>query len=120
MNIPYPSRDELAIFAPQMYHSSMTIEQIQNVDEQRIKIFKALADPTRLEIVRTLFKNKSHDMNCGEVGEQCEASKSNASYHFRTLREAGLIVVRKDAQTKWIRLDEEAFEQYLPGFLDTL
>ncbi len=100
-----------------MYNSCMTTN-IHN-DEQRIKLFKALADPTRLEIVRTLRKSAT-EMSCGEVGEQCEASKSNTSYHFRTLREAGLIQVRKDAQTKYMRLNTETFERYLPGFLDTL
>lgn len=96
----------------------MNIE-LKVADEQRIKIFKALADPTRLEIIRTLYLNK-HEMNCGEVGEKCEASKSNASYHFRTLREAGLINVRKDSQMKYITLDLDTFSLYLPGFLETL
>ncbi|MCZ8514053.1 metalloregulator ArsR/SmtB family transcription factor [Paenibacillus filicis] len=96
----------------------MTIE-LKAHDEQLVKIFKALADPTRIEIIRTLQGSKI-EMNCGEVGEKCEASKSNASYHFRTLREAGLIRVRKDAQTKWITIDDETFSRYLPGFLETL
>jgi ArsR family transcriptional regulator, lead/cadmium/zinc/bismuth-responsive transcriptional repressor len=96
----------------------MSIE-LKLQDELRIKIFKALADPTRLEIIRTLYQNQK-EMNCGEVGEQCEASKSNASYHFRTLREAGLIKVRKDAQSKFITLNLETFERYIPGFLETL
>ncbi|MNT82513.1 Transcriptional repressor SdpR [compost metagenome] len=82
-------------------------------------IFKALADPTRLQILRTLRDSRT-ELNCGEVGERCEASKSNASYHFRTLREAGLILVRKEAQTKYIQIRQETFDQYLPGFLDTL
>ncbi|CAM2778917.1 metalloregulator ArsR/SmtB family transcription factor [Paenibacillus sediminis] len=96
----------------------MIIEQM-SIDEQRVAIFKALADPTRLQIVRTLYQNKK-EMSCGEVGEQCEVSKSNASYHFRTLREAGLTTLRKDAQTKYIQLNTETFDKYIPGFLDTL
>lgn len=96
----------------------MIIEQM-DMDEQRIKIFKALADPTRLQIVRTLYYNKK-EMSCGEVGEKCEASKSNASYHFRTLREAGLTTVRKDGQAKYIQLNLETFHMYMPGFLDTI
>jgi DNA-binding transcriptional ArsR family regulator len=59
-------------------------------------------------------------MSFGGVGEHCETPKANASYHFRTLREAGLIKVRKEAQTKFVSLDLEVFEHYLPGFLDTL
>ncbi|AIQ64213.1 HTH-type transcriptional regulator KmtR [compost metagenome] len=97
----------------------MTIEQTLINDEQRVHIFKALADPTRLQILRTLRDSRT-ELNCGEVGERCEASKSNASYHFRTLREAGLILVRKEAQTKYIQIRQETFDQYLPGFLDTL
>ena len=95
----------------------MSIELIE--DEQRVKIFKALADPTRVAIIRTIYRNEK-ELSCGEVGEKCEASKSNASYHFRTLREADLIHVRKDAQTKYVSLNRETFERYLPGFLDTL
>lgn len=84
-----------------------------------MKIFKALADPTRLEIIRTLH-GSAKEMNCGEVGHLCEASKSNTSYHFRTLREAGLINVRKEAQTKYMSINQETFQTYLPGFLATL
>jgi DNA-binding transcriptional ArsR family regulator len=96
----------------------MTIE-LSADDEKRVNIFKALSDPTRIEIIRTLFKTNK-EMACGEVGEICAVSKSNFSYHFRTLREAGLIKVRKDAQTKYTKLDEATFRKYLPGFLETL
>ncbi|WAH36928.1 ArsR/SmtB family transcription factor [Alicyclobacillus dauci] len=98
----------------------MIIEQEQvKENEVRVKIFKALADPTRLEIIRTLYRNR-HEMTCGEVGNHCEASKSNASYHYRTLREAGLIIVRKEGQLKYMSIEFDTFERYLPGFLQTL
>ncbi|WP_081757001.1 ArsR/SmtB family transcription factor [Gorillibacterium massiliense] len=97
----------------------MTTEKEALNHEQRVKIFKALADETRLEIIRTLYINKK-EMNCGEVGHICDTSKSNTSYHFRTLREAKLIKVRKEAQTKYMTIDLETFQTYLPGFLDTL
>ncbi|WP_230199120.1 ArsR/SmtB family transcription factor [Risungbinella massiliensis] len=101
-----------------MYFSFMTIE-LKLSDDHRVKIFKALSDPTRIEIIRTLY-NANKEMACGEVGEICSVSKSNASYHFRTLREAGLIIVRKEAQTKYTKLDKVTFQNYLPGFLETL
>lgn len=96
----------------------MTIELNGDI-EQRVKILKALADPTRLCIVKLLYRSQK-EMSCGEVGEQCQASKSNASYHFRTLREAGLIKVRREGQIKYTTISMETFHQYLPGFLDTL
>ncbi|MDR0266970.1 metalloregulator ArsR/SmtB family transcription factor [Paenibacillus sp.] len=97
----------------------MTTTQKLLDSEQRVKIFKALADETRLEIIRTLY-NHDKEMNCGEVGHHCEMSKSNTSYHFRTLREANLIKVRKEAQTKYMKINLDTFQTYLPGFLDTL
>ncbi|UUZ81764.1 metalloregulator ArsR/SmtB family transcription factor [Paenibacillus sp. P26] len=84
-----------------------------------MRIFKALADPTRIEIIRMLHRSKQ-EKSFGAVGEQCETPKANISYHFRTLREAGLVRTRQEAQTKYVRLDTEVFEKYLPGFLDTL
>ncbi|WP_420833074.1 ArsR/SmtB family transcription factor [Shimazuella soli] len=85
----------------------------------RVKIFKALADPTRLEIIRMLYQNNK-EMTFGGVGDKCQTSKANISYHFRALREAHLIKVRKEAQSKLVSLNFPIFEQYLPSFLDTL
>ncbi|WCK54097.1 metalloregulator ArsR/SmtB family transcription factor [Aneurinibacillus sp. Ricciae_BoGa-3] len=96
----------------------MNIE-LKAEDDMRVKIFKALSDPTRIEIIRTLY-TVNKEMACGEVGEYCSISKSNASYHFRTLREAELIEVRKEAQTKYTKLNQGTFHKYLPGFLATL
>ncbi|TXK81853.1 helix-turn-helix transcriptional regulator [Paenibacillus sp. N3.4] len=92
---------------------------IKQSDAARAQIFKALADESRLEIVRVLYTNKV-ELNCGEIGEKCNLVKSTASYHFRTLREAGLTTLRKESRTKFVKLNLETFETYLPGFLETL
>lgn len=88
-------------------------------DGDRTRIFKALADETRLEIIRTLYARQK-EMNCAEVGDIQGSSKSNTSYHLRTLREAQLIKVRKEAQSRYMSINVETFQSYLPGFLDTL
>lgn len=97
----------------------MNLEQIYSEDEIRVQIFKALADKTRLDIIRIL-RNKGEEMNCGEIGEYIDIPKSTASYHFKTLREAGLTATRKESLNKYVSLRLETFEKYLPGFLDTL
>lgn len=90
----------------------MTIEQYSNYnDENLIKIFKALADPVRLNILRILSKRES-ELGCGEVGELLGMSKSAVSYHFKTLREAGLTITRKAGQNKFVRLNHETLEKY--------
>lgn len=90
----------------------MTLEQYSNYnDEDLIKIFKALADPVRLNILRILSKRES-ELGCGEVGELLDMSKSAVSYHFKTLREAGLTITRKAGQNKFVRLNHETLEKY--------
>ena len=90
----------------------MTIEQYSNYnDEDLIKIFKALADPVRLNILRILSKRES-ELGCGEVGALLDMSKSAVSYHFKTLREAGLTITRKAGQNKFVRLNHETPEKY--------
>ncbi|KFN87480.1 metalloregulator ArsR/SmtB family transcription factor [Streptococcus sp. TATVAM-FAB35] len=90
----------------------MTIEQYSNYNnEDLIKIFKALADPVRLNILRILSKRES-ELGCGEIGELLDMSKSAVSYHFKTLREAGLTITRKAGQNKFVRLNHETLEKY--------
>ncbi|MDU0206396.1 ArsR/SmtB family transcription factor [Paenibacillus sp. MAH-36] len=96
----------------------MTIQKVLK-DEHSARVFKTLADETRLEIIRNQYAHKK-EMSCGEVSDIHGTSKSNNSYHLRTLREAKLIKVRKEAQTRYMSIDMETFQTYLPGFLDTL
>lgn len=98
----------------------MNIEQsFFSEDELRVKIFKALADNVRLQIIRVLYQSDK-ELSCGEIGENLEITKSAASYHFKTLREAGLTITRKDGQTKYVQLNHQTFTKFLPHFLDTL
>lgn len=88
----------------------MTIKQYSNFDdEDLVKIFKALADPIRLNILRILSKRDT-ELSCGEIGELLNMSKSAVSYHFKTLREAGLTITRKSGQNKFVRLNHDTIE----------
>jgi DNA-binding transcriptional ArsR family regulator len=52
-------------------------------------VLYALADPTRLEIVKTLT-GESCGLNCSRAAP-ADLPKSTQSHHFQVLREAGLI-----------------------------
>jgi len=57
-------------------------------------VLAALADPTRLRIVKSLLER--HDcMSCREAAPCPDMAKSTLSNHFRILREAGLIETSK-------------------------
>ncbi len=59
----------------------------------KIEIFKALADPTRLKILECI-KNKEKCI-C-EVIPYTGKSQPNVSLHLKTLKNAGLVNERKD------------------------
>lgn len=84
-------------------------------DEIRVRIFKALADPIRLEIIRYL-KKVDREVTCGEIGNVLKISKSAGSYHFKTLREAGLTLTRKESREKYVSLNHETFDKYVTNF----
>jgi Predicted transcriptional regulators len=88
-------------------------------DEIRIKVFKALADPIRLEIIRYL-KKVDRRVSCGEIGEIVKMSKSAGSYHFKILREAGLTLTQKESREKYVSLNYDMFDKYVTKFLDSL
>ncbi|ARY92083.1 MULTISPECIES: ArsR/SmtB family transcription factor [Lacticaseibacillus] len=89
------------------------------VDEIQVKVFKALADPVRLAIIRYL-KKVNKEVTCGEVGEAIKMSKSAGSYHFRLLREAGLTKTRKSSREKYVSLNAENFDLYVTNFYKNL
>ncbi|RBQ00092.1 ArsR/SmtB family transcription factor [Bifidobacterium xylocopae] len=96
----------------------MTIE-FRDGDARLVGALKALADESRLQMVRMLHKHGS-EMNCGQIGEHLDLNKSTVSYHFRILREAGLTSTRKEGQNRFVSLNEDAFDSLLPHFLDSL
>ena len=66
--------------------------------EKMSRICKALAEPSRLNIVLLLSKGEK----CGcELLEQRRIGQPTLSHHMKVLGECGLVEVRKDA--KWSR-----------------
>lgn len=92
---------------------------IEQRDQKIAQIFKVLAEPNRLKIIRVLYQAQ-REMTCGEVGKELNISKSTVSYHFKALRLVGLTNTRKIAQEKYLSVNIETFRTYLPGFLGTL
>jgi ArsR family transcriptional regulator len=64
-----------------------------------ITLLAALAEPTRLAALRLLRDGQEHCV-C-KLMELLGASQSRMSRHMVTLRQAGLVVDRRDAQ--WVR-----------------
>jgi ArsR family transcriptional regulator len=64
-----------------------------------IEVLAALAEPTRLAAMRLLWDGREHCV-C-ELMRALGASQSRMSRHMAVLKQAGLVVDRRDAQ--WVR-----------------
>jgi ArsR family transcriptional regulator len=78
-------------------------------------VFKAIADPTRREILRLL---RSEEMTAGDVAARFEMTKPTLSHHFAVLRDAGLVTSRREGQTIWYALNTTVLEDVLAWSMD--
>ena len=77
------------------------------VDDQLTRIFAALADPTRRDMVARLA---SGDATVGELAEPYDVSVQAVSKHVKVLSDAGLVTQRRDAQRRPCHLEVEVFD----------
>lgn len=76
--------------------------------EQRLsKVFGALADPTRRDIVARLAVG---DATVGQLGASYDVSLQAVSKHLKVLEEAGLVSRSRDAQRRPVHLEAEVFD----------
>src|ERR1700728_260547 len=64
--------------------------------------FKALADPTRREILALL---RQGEMTAGALSEKFDITKPSMSHHFAVLKESDLITSRREGQQIWFALN---------------
>ncbi|MGB3409843.1 MAG: metalloregulator ArsR/SmtB family transcription factor [Microthrixaceae bacterium] len=71
------------------------------------RVFAALADPTRRDMVARLAVG---DATVGELAEPYDVSVQAVSKHIKVLTEAGLVTQRRDAQRRPCHLEAEVFD----------
>jgi DNA-binding transcriptional ArsR family regulator len=84
--------------------------QVDGVDvtEDRLsRVFAALADPTRRDIVARLAAS---DATVGELAAPYRMSTQAISKHLKVLEDAGLVSQVKDAQRRPRHLEAEVFD----------
>lgn len=72
-------------------------------------IFNALADPTRRRILEILAKRG--ELTATDISAQFNMSAPAISQHLKALREAGLVVMEKNAQQRLYRINPAAMVQ---------
>ena len=79
---------------------------------QLTSVFKAIADPTRREILH-LLRVKAEEMSAGAIASHFDMTKPTMSHHFSVLKEAELITSRREGQTIWYALNTTVLEDVL-------
>ena len=72
--------------------------------------FKALADPTRREVLRLL---RGGEKTAGELAQHFEMTKPSMSHHFAMLKQADLIASRREGQQIFYFLNTTVMEDLL-------
>jgi len=70
-------------------------------------LFKALADPTRREILRLL---RQKDMTPSQILEKIDVSQPTLSHHLDSLRRANLVDTERDGQFIRYSLNMSVFD----------
>jgi ArsR family transcriptional regulator, arsenate/arsenite/antimonite-responsive transcriptional repressor len=86
-------------------------------DKQLVDALKAIADPTRLKILRLLKQKgccsigKGEGMCACDIEEQVKLSQPTISHHMAILRKAGLIHAEKQGLWMWYRRNEKSLKE---------
>ena len=76
-------------------------------DDPLSRVFAALADPTRRDMVARLAVG---DATVGELADPYDVSIQAVSKHIKVLTDAGLVSQTKDAQRRPCHLEAEVFD----------
>ena len=77
------------------------------MSDQLSKVFAALADPTRRDIVARL---SAGDATVNTLAAPYDVSLQAVSKHLRVLEDAGLVSRSRDAQRRPVHLEAEVFD----------
>jgi DNA-binding transcriptional ArsR family regulator len=77
-------------------------------EEELVYALKAVAHPVRLRILRAL---SGVERNVGEIDEEAAIGQPTLSQQLAVLRNAGVVITRKEAKLVFYRIDEKKTAQ---------
>jgi DNA-binding transcriptional ArsR family regulator len=87
------------------------------MDTGSTEVFKALADPTRRQILEDL---RPGELAAGDIASRFPISGPSISRHLSVLKSAGLVVERRDANRILYSLVEERLALAVGSFLSAV
>ncbi len=90
---------------------------MKRTSDPEVRLLQALADPTRLAIIRQL-RGQSEVCAC-DFTSCCDVAQPTVSHHLKVLREAGLVRGERRGTWVWYSLDPDGLAR-LTALLATL
>lgn len=81
-------------------------------DEEFAAVAKAVADPTRLEILSKIAQSTG-DYPCANFRECLDVTPATISHHVKELMGLDLIETRREGKFQFYRLNRERWREYL-------
>lgn len=75
----------------------------------QVKIFKALADKTRIEILAKLLKEG--EMSCQELSKAFRLSQPTLSYHYNKLVDANILLNRRKGVLWFYKINRQYLKE---------
>ena len=85
--------------------------------DETATVFRALADPTRRQILQDL---RAGELAAGEIASRFPISGPSISRHLSVLKSAGLVTERRDANRIIYSLVEDRLAACVGGFLSAI
>ncbi len=79
------------------------------------EVMRGFSDPARLHMVKTMYE--LGECECSLVYATLGLSKSNASHHFRVLRESGILRRTQHGNQQYATLRSDELDARFPGLL---
>ncbi len=81
------------------------------------KYFKSFGDPSRFRIIRLL---SGKEMSVNDIADAVGLSQPTVSRHLAILREADVVINRREGQQVYYSLNKNAVQTCCSGFCDCL
>ena len=85
---------------------------------QFLRLFKALSNQDRIDIVKLLKEKK--EMFAQDIEKRFYLEQSTTSHHLNVLRRAGITKARKEGRKVFYSIDYNTFSANLNDFIDQI
>ena len=87
-------------------------------EAELVKLFKLLADETRLRVLMALLREQ--ELNVTTICQRLDQSQPAVSHHLALLRGAGIIESRREGKHNFYRVRREHFESVMGGLFSSI